>query len=439
MKAKINYSIVEGSSVAASSSAMDSMNVIPYMRSLFLVNSKNFSLKPNSRASANFKTIASFPKEYEVLDLKLSDMFVSLDGVSDDIASRIIQVMPIPDTIDVDSILNSLNLEERISYIVNLTGREISSTLDSVQKRMSREWMRDLYILDKKNFSFNEANVLNVLDEALVFDVTEEDFKNAYIFPRIFMRDIHEKFFNGLESNLKDGELYFNFIGASGLAINETFFANSVDNAYVNKSFITPKLLEKGFIGNSKFDRIDLTGKIFMLLIGMLFEDSDKQTSKNGVFVPHTLYTNCDNTMIEDLEETLSDKYSRLSVYCNSDEDDGGVTGVKISWTRSCNKNKKELEGVVAIETVMAIVILEKQFMKKVIRENKGIGPKNLITINVALGSFMENMRKLDKVSEAYVVEINSIVNPSYVLKIRNHFKVKTETKGLEVIIEKEI
>ena len=440
MKAKVAYKIIEAeeNSSSAYSADADSMNVMPYMKTVYLVDAtKGFSLKPNSKASSNFVT-KEFVKNYEIYEVKLSEMFLDLTDVADFLKNRTILVIPVPETVDIDSLMTPIVIDGKISYIVNLTERELSSALDNLQRRLSKERMIDTYILDKKNFNFNEVNAIKTIDENLKFDASENDFYNPKSFVRMFVRDIHEKMFTGISSSVEDGDQFFGYLGSGGISLNSSFFANSVDNAYVNKSLVTPKLLYKNFIGNEKFDRVDLRGKIFMLLLGIFFEDSDKQTAKNGRFIPYILYTNCDENMIEDLDYSVTDKDVRLSVYQNADEDDGGIEGVKISWTRSCNKNKKELEGVLGIETVMALVVLEKNFMKAATRRYKGISTDNIMSLSMDLNSFMENIKKYDKVKEAYVKNVESTTSSTgVVLRITNYFKVKTETAGLEIVIEK--
>lgn len=438
MKAKINYVIKEAEDTSSAYTAdADSMNVNSYMKAAFLVNSSGFNLKPNSRASSNFKTL-TFPKNYEIFEVKLSSMFEDTKDVASYIKNRTILVIPVPETVDIDLLMIPLIVDGKISYIVNLTDKEMTSTLDNLQRRMSKEKMIDLYILDKKSFGFNEENALNTLDANLDFDATTKDFSNPKSFVRMFIRDIHEKMFTGIAADTEDGDQFFDYVGSGGMELNSSFFANAVDNAYVNKSLVTPKILYKDFIGNDKFDRIDIKGKIFMLMLGIFFEDCDKQTAKNGRFIPYILYTNCDENMIEELDYVVTDKAVRMSVYQNADEDDGGIEGVKISWTRSCNKNKKEMEGVLGIETVMAIVVLEKNFLKAATRKYKGISTENVMSLSMDLNSFMENIRNYDKVNDAYVKEMkSSTTSTGVVLRITNYFKVKTETAGLELVIEK--
>ena len=90
------------------------------------------------------------------------------------------------------------------------------------------------------------------------------------------------------------------------------------------------------------------------------------------------------------------------------------------------------------IETVMALVILEKAFMKSSIRNYKGISTENTTSLLMNLQGFMENILKFDKVREAFVKEFYpTTTEKGSVLNITNYFRVKTETAGLDLIIEK--
>ena len=92
MKAKVAYKIIEAeeNSSSAYSADADSMNVMPYMKTVYLVDAtKGFSLKPNSKASSNFVT-KEFVKNYEIYEVKMSEMFLDLTDVADFLKNRTI-------------------------------------------------------------------------------------------------------------------------------------------------------------------------------------------------------------------------------------------------------------------------------------------------------------------------------------------------------------
>ena len=422
---------------AASSSSLyqqsDSMDVFSDMRSIFLVNS-NFSLSGNPK-SVNFKVL-TLPN-YEVSQIKIKDMYVDASMLDAEFSEKIIRVIPLPPTIDVDKVMQSLRLETDVVYVVNATNREITSTLDSIQQRMAGYYKRELYILDKKSFAFNETNVISTIEKFMPFDVNKKEFVNPYIFGRMFLKDIMEKLFLNAEGN--DGELYFNFINpTSGVSLNPSLLTTSVDNEYLNKVFFTAAISSKEISGESFYDMIDLRGILFMVVLGILFENSDKQTSKNGRTIPFYKCINCDDDMIEDLSYAITDSVSRLTFFSNADNN--GEKGVIIDYTRSTNKTYKELEGVVAIETSIALQKLCKRKFVEIAKNLGGVSNENLMSFKLAMTSFMEKLREFKMVKSAENINFEErITSSANELYISNKYVVATETKGLYVTITKEV
>lgn len=434
MKPITQYELINKEEAASSSLYLqnDSMDVFKDMRSIFLVNS-SFSLSGNPKA-VNFKTL-ELPY-YEVSQIKIKDMYVDSSVLDSEFSEKIIRVIPLPATIDADKVMQSLRLEADVVYVVNATNREITSFLDSIQRRMNSEYKRELYILDKKSFTFNETNVISTIEKFMPFDVVKKEFVNPYMFGRMFLKDIMEKLF--LNANGNDGELYFNFINpTSGVSLNP-ILSTSVDNEYLNKVFFTAAISSKEASGESFYDMIDLRGILFMVVLGILFENSDKQTSKNGRTIPLYKCINCDEDMIEDISYAITDSVSCMTFFSNADNN--GEKGVIIDYTRSTNKTYKELEGVVAIETSIALQKLCKRRFTEIAKNLGGASNENLMSFKLAMKTFMEKLKEFKMVKSAENINFEErITSAANELYISNKYVLATETKGLYVTITKEV